>query len=392
MNISMIGQKGMPAHFGGVERHVHELSVRLAADGFAVSVYARDWYTDPSVTLYEGVEIRHIKTIKSKHLDTAIHTMLSTLDAIKRGADVIHYHGVGPALFSWIPRLLSKKTRVLTTFHSIDRKHDKWNGFARLVLRFGEWAACTFAHETIAVSQTIQQYARDAYDKEIVYIPNAVPEVKPTKETTLLKKWDLKKGNYMIMVSRLIPHKGAHDLIDAFILLKETGRLKKGMKLVIVGDGHHTDDYVASLKKQAKKHEDILFTGFQTGEVLNQLFSNAAFMVHPSYNEGLPICVLEGMSYKLPVLVSDILEHRDLVYNHEYLYEVGNVTALADSMEVLQKKKKSELNKQGKHNKQITDTEYHWDTVVQKIARLYRMKKNTVLEPVSGLRVQQLTK
>lgn len=361
----MIGQKGMPAHFGGVERHVHELSVRLADRGFDVTVYAREWYTDPTINIYKGVHVKHVKSIHSKHLDTISHTFFAILDAIKQEYDVVHFHGVGPSLLSWMVRLFSPKTKVINTFHCIDRKHAKWGLIARLALFAGEFAACRFAHTTISVSKTIQQYARDVYDRPTTYIPNAVPVARRTRNVSELKQWNLESGKYFMMVSRLIPHKGAHYLIEAY------KGLDTDMPLVIVGDGHHTEEYVASLKKMAKGH-NIIFTGFQSGDALHQLYSHAAMMVHPSDNEGLPIAVLEGMSYSLPVLVSDIPEHRDLIHSYKFLFQAANVASLKEAMTVLLKEKKTTLREEGRKNKAIVAAEYQWSDIIDRVIDVYK--------------------
>ncbi len=376
MRIAMIGQKGMPAHFGGVEKHVHDLSVRLAQGGVAVTVYARDWYTDPSITSYDGVRIQHIKTVKSKHFDTIIHTFLSTIHAIRNSYDVVHYHGVGPALLSWMVRIFSPKTRVITTFHCIDRKHAKWGVLARFFLLMGEWSACRFAHTTIAVSKTIQQYARDVYDCQTVYIPNAVTVSKKTTKKDSISSFGLTSGRYLIMVSRLIPHKGAHYLLDAWKTLSQQDPKGLGdMKLVIVGDGHHTDAYVQALHAQAQGNDRIVFTGFQSGEALQQLYSHARAMVHPSDNEGLPIVVLEAMSYGLPVLVSDIPEHRHLVQNYKYLFQAGSVSSLTNALQRLVEEKKYLLQEEGKRNKQLVIDEYQWDRILPIIMEVYTETK-----------------
>ena len=317
MRIAMIGQKGMPAHFGGVERHVHDLSEKLVERGFDVTVYARDWYTDISIKNYNGVNIKHVKTLKTKHFDTIVHTFFSTIDAMRSDIDVMHYHGVGPALLSWLPRIFSPQKKVITTFHSMDRKHKKWSFLPRVILLVGEWAACTFAHKTIAVSKIIQEYAKEVYDTSIDYIPNAVNTVSEKADETLLKKWKLKKHKYIICVSRLIPVKGVQYLIDAWIKIEPFR--PKDMKLVIVGEGHYSDKYAQSLYKKAKGHKSIVFTGFQSDKSLHALFTYAFMQVNPSDHEGLPIAVLEGMNYGLPVLVSDISAHRILIHNYNFL-------------------------------------------------------------------------
>lgn len=372
MKIAMIGQKGIPAIFGGVERHVHELSVRLVKRGHEVTVYSRPWYSPEPVDYFDGVKIKKIKSIRTKHLDTITHVLLATLHATRQNYDVIHYHGVGPALLSWLPRILSPKTKVVSTFHSIDRKHDKWGFFAKLILIAGEWATCKFAHETIVVSRTIEQYVRDVYNTEAVYIPNGVPIYSKTAKSDVLKQWDLKSKSYILILTRLIPHKGVHYAIAAYKkLLRLNPELIGDKKLVIVGDGYYTDEYVAYLKSIALGDQRIVFTRFQTGENLHQLFSHATLMIHPSNNEGLPINVLEAMSYGLPVLVSDITEHRELVPQLDYNFAHGNTENLMKQLGKLLKKSTATLSKQGQKNKQLIAESFEWEGVVNETEILY---------------------
>jgi glycosyltransferase involved in cell wall biosynthesis len=372
MRIAMIGQKGLPAIHGGVERHVEGLSKRLVQRGLKVVVYARKWYAPDMHKEIDGVQIRYAPTLHTKHLDTIIHTLFATIDAIRSNVDIIHYHGVGPSLLSWVPRVFAPHLRVVTTFHSIDRKHKKWNFFAKSMLMLGEWTACTFSHRTIAVSQTIKQYARDVYDCDADYIPNAVSIPNKATSTSEIRKWSLTPDKYILMVSRLIPHKGAQYLVAAWKLLKQKNpELLQGMKLVIVGDGYYTDTYVEKLHKQAEEDHDIIFMGFQSGETLHQLFSHARFMVHPSDNEGLPIVVLEGMSYGLPMLVSDIIEHRDLIPNKQHQFTAGSVRSLAKKLSLFIEADAETLCVDGERHKEMIRGEYEWTEIISHTVALY---------------------
>ena len=376
----MIGQKGLPAKFGGVERHVHDLSTILVERGFQVSAYSRPWYAKKSKpSQIDGVDLVYLPSLHSKHLDTISHTFLATLHAIKSNVDVIHYHGVGPSLWSFIPKIFSPRTKVIATFHSIDRKHEKWGLFAKLVLLLGEWATCKIPDQTISVSNTIKQYVRDVYDCEAIYIPNAVPNYKRTKDTSYIKKWDLTTNSYVVMISRLIPHKGAHYLVEAYNSLTKTNpKLAEKNKLVIVGGGHYTDNYVEKLRKMAKKNPNIIFTGFQTDSELRQLYSHAKLFVHPSDKEGMPISVLEAMSYGLPTLLSDIPEHIEFVKNSEYLFSHGQSKSLKDQLVKLLQKKNIELKEHGKTNKQLIESEYQWDNIIDKTIDVYHIPKGKV--------------
>ena len=374
MKIAMIGQKGIPALYGGVEKHVHDLAVRLAKNN-EVTVYSRKWYTPNLDTKFEGVNIIHTPTIHTKHLDAIVHTFTSTIHALFQKYDIIHYHGVGPSLLSWIPRIFSPKTKVVTTFHSIDRYHQKWNFFAKLFLRLGERTACTFAHQTISVSESIKQYCLNEFNTKTIYIPNGVNEINKQIGSENIKQFSLEKNNYFVMVSRLIPHKGAHFLIEAFHKLKaqypNDDKIKK-IKLAIVGGSAYTDDYVKKLHIQASNVNEIIFTDFQSGKILEELYANSLALVHPSLNEGLPITVLQAMSYSIPVLVSTIPEHLEVVKNPKMLFKENDAETLKNCLYNFINLSEKERYEMGQENKQIIHTTYSWDVIVQEIEKLYK--------------------
>jgi glycosyltransferase involved in cell wall biosynthesis len=269
-----------------------------------------------------------------KNLEAIVHTFLCTVDALLRPYDVIHYHGVGPSTLAWIPRLLKPKARVVCTFHSQDRFHRKWGTFARLYLWFGEWAACAFPHATIAVSHVIQVYARKRYGRQPIFIPNGA-EVQTVAATDRLSEFGLQPGRYILNVGRLVPHKGVHHLIEAFKSLLPTTNPPQPIKLVIVGGAAYTSSYEKWLKELAEEREDIVFLGYQSGEELRQLYAHAYLFVQPSESEGLPLVVLEAMSYGRPALVSDIPENLEAMCHAGFSFANKDADDLADKLREL---------------------------------------------------------
>jgi glycosyltransferase involved in cell wall biosynthesis len=381
MRIAMIGQKGIPAAYGGIERHVEELSLELTKLGHDVLVYARNWFTDRHITNYHGIKIQHIPTLHTKHLDAILHTFIASIHAVFQKPDIIHYHGVGPALLSWIPRVLSPKTKVVVTMHCLDRYHQKWGLFARAMLHLGEWIGCVFAHQTISVSKTIQNYCLNEYRKQTVYIPNGV-RVSDRQNYNLIDEWNLKPEQYILMVSRLVKHKGAHYLLEAWqIARQQHPKLLKDHKLVIVGDTVFTDDYKNELRQIARGDNSIVFTSWQKGRALAELYANSALLVHPSENEGLPITVLQAMSYGRPVLVSDIAEHKEVISDARFWFTNTNVIALAEK--IVELIENEELRKEaGANNKALVDKQYNWQDITNK----------TLNEAYLGLTKTQLKK
>jgi glycosyltransferase involved in cell wall biosynthesis len=373
MRIIMIGQKGIPMHYGGIERHVEELSLKLVAQGHEVLAYARNWYTPKKINQYHGIKVVHTFSIHTKNLDAISHTFFSTINALFQKPDVIHYHGVGPALLAWIPRVFAPKVKVVATFHSIDRYHQKWGFIAKMFLRLGEWAACRFPHETIVVSKTIQSYCWNEFQRETTYIPNGVTAT--CSAPFLLSRWGLEGNKYVLMVARLIPHKGAHYLIEAWQHARATApEILKDYKLVIAGGGHYTEKYVKQLHETAKDDSSVVFTGWVKGRVLEELFSNTALFVYPSVSEGLPIVVLEAMSCARAVLASDIPEHQEIIADDRFWFTSADAKAL--SSKLIELLKQPELLKQaGEKNRVLAEQNYNWDAIAEKAEKVYSASK-----------------
>lgn len=374
MKIAMIGQKGIPAIYGGIERHVEELSVELTKQGHDIFVYAREWYTPKNISQYHGVRIVHTPTLHTKHFDAILHTFTSTIHALFQKPDIIHYHGVGPALLCWLPRILAPKTKVVVTMHCLDRYHQKWGFLARLMLRIGEWAGCVFAHQAISVSKTIQNYCLNEYQKSTAYIPNGVAPAEH-QNCSLIDQWEIIPGKYLLMVARLVKHKGAHYLLEAWQFARQQNpELLKDYKLVIVGDAVFTDNYVARLRQIARGDNSIIFTGWQKGQTLAELYANSALLVHPSENEGLPITILQAMSYARPVLVSDISEHKEVITDERFWFSNTDIYSLAQKITELAQNPKL-LKERGEKNKALVEKNYNWKDIAQQTIALYSSLK-----------------
>ena len=369
----MIGQKGIPAQFGGVETHVVELATRLTRLGHSVTVYGRSWYVQKGTTMVNGIRVVRTPSIHTKHLDTISASLFAIIHAVVFiRPDVYHFHGVGPSLLAWIPRLFSPRATIVTTFHSVDRTHEKWGWFAKFVLRLGERAAFAFADETITVSKTLTKYGEQEYGRRATYIPNGITPVRVAVDPLLLSPFGLEPFHYVAMIARLVPHKGAHTLITAWKIAKQrSSDAMKDLKLAIVGGSAFTDAYVRKLYAMSAFDDSIVFTGFQRGDTLTALFSGARFMVHPSISEGLPIAVLEEMSHGKAVIAADIPETMEVVADYGVPFPQGNAEALAE--EIMSLASDQMLAAAIGHSARIfVEDEYHWDDIAQETAALYR--------------------
>lgn len=372
MNIAMIGQKGVPSKFGGIETHVTELSTRLVRAGHKVTAYSRPWYTNEKADRFNGINIKSLPSIRTKHLDAISHTFISTLHAcLFLRPDVIHFHGVGPSLLAWIPRILRPQAVVISTFHCIDSQHEKWGFFARLMLRLGEKASVNFAHGTIGVSKTLVNYAALRFGSRITYIPNGISPRRVSTNDIVLKPFSLRSGNYIAMVSRLVKHKGAHTLIKAWKLARsQRPEVFKDLKLAIVGGSAFTDDYVDELHRMALGDDSIVFTGYQTGETLQALFAGAKFVAHPSVSEGLPIAILEAMSYGKAVIASDISENMEVIADYGIPFAAGNIEELSEKIIELAQDAMLAASI-GHAAREFVEQDYHWDDIALETINLY---------------------
>ncbi len=364
MKIYFIGQKGIPAQFGGVEKHVEELSVRLVEAGHEVFVYTRPNYTKPDLTKYRGVNLISLPSISTKNFDAITHTFRACLDVWRRDADVIHFHSIGPSSLIWLVKLLKPGVPVVSTFHSKCYLHKKWGLFARFYLRLGEKSACNAADFTIAVSKSLTRYVKNRYGREICYIPNGAESGKKVGAREI-KKWGLENGNYILIVARLIKVKGIQYAIKAF------NGLKINKKLVIVGDNVYADRFSDLLKKSAKGNKNIIFTGTQSGRTLAELFSNAYFFIQSSELEGLSVALLEAMSYGKAVLASDIPENKEALGDAGFTFKSKDANDLGEKIKYILRNRRL-LKKKEKLGRVRVKNFYNWDKIAEETITVYK--------------------
>ncbi|MCB1182010.1 glycosyltransferase family 4 protein [bacterium] len=326
LRVAMIGQKGYPPIHGGIEKHVAELAARLPALGCAVDIYSRPHYSQWNGPAdLDGVRVRRLPSVPTKHLDAISHTMIATADVLWRDVDIVHYHALGPGLLAGVPRVLGRKATVVTV-HGLDWQRDKWGRFASWVLRVGEKASAAIPSATVVVSKALRAHYLERYRIATHYIPNGI--VPPRyREPAEIRALGIGRP-FVLFVGRLVPEKGCHLLLEAWRALPSP--LRETFALVVAGDAGFTTDYVAALRRDAPA--GVHFVGYVHGPVLEELFSNAAVMVLPSTLEGLSITLLEGMSYQRCCLVSDIPPNVEAAGGHALLFPSGDAGALRDQL------------------------------------------------------------
>ncbi len=371
MKVAMFGQKRIPSREGGVEIVVEELSKRMVQKGHSVTCYNRKGkhvsgaeFAQYEGNEYQGIKLKSVITIESKGLAAVSSSFFAAIGTAFGRYDAVHVHAEGPAAFCWIPKLFGKK--IVFTVHGLDWARAKWQGgFGAKYIRFGEKMGVKFADEMIVLSRGVQKYFEDTYGRKTTYIPNGVNRPETIGADIINEKYGLNKDDYILFLGRLVPEKGIHYLIKAF------QQVNTDKKLVIAGGASDTDDFVSELKEQAKNDERIIFTGFVQGQELEELYSNAYIYTLPSDLEGMPLSLLEAMSYGNCCVVSDIPECAEVVEDKAVTFAKSDVEALreklqrhCDNEDIVEKYKKEAAD--------FICGKYNWDDIVDRTLELYQ--------------------
>lgn len=367
--IAMLGHKRIPSREGGVEIVVEELSIRMVALGHEVTCYNRGGhhvsgkeYDSQNLKEYKGVQLKTVFTIDKKGLAAMSASFFAAVKATFGDYNVVHFHAEGPCAMLWLPKLFGK--RCVATIHGLDHQRAKWGKFARSYIMFGEKCAVKYADEIIVLSRGVQEYFKQTYRRETKFIPNGVS--KPTiRIAELIDEWGLKKDSYVLYLGRIVPEKGIRYLIEAF---KGVNTEKK---LVIAGGASDTDAFLNEIKELAKEDERILFTGFVQGQVLEELYSNAYVYTLPSDLEGMPLSLLEAMSYGNCCLVSDIAECTEVVDDKAVVFEKSNISSLRSKLQMLCENEILVTSMKNNASDFVCG-KYSWDDVVDNTLSIYK--------------------
>lgn len=369
LRIAMLGQKRIPSREGGVEIVVEELATRMAAQGHAVTCYNRRGhhvsgreFDQSERTEYKGVQLKTVWTIDKKGLAAMSASFFAAVCAAFGKYDVVHFHAEGPCAMLWLPKLWGK--RCIATVHGLDHRRAKWGRFARTYIMLGEKCAVKFADEIIVLSRGVQDYFRETYGRETRFIPNGVNRPAVVAPDQIKERFGLEKDSYILFLGRLVPEKGLRYLIEAF------KQVKTDKKLVIAGGSSDTDSFSAELKDLAAGDDRILFTGFVQGHLLDELYSNAYLYTLPSDLEGMPLSLLEAMSYGNCCLTSDIAECADVVEDKAITFQKGSAADLRGKLQALCDQPETVTRYKSKTADFICG-KYGWDDVVERTLGLY---------------------
>ncbi len=358
MKLVVTGTRGIPNIMGGVETHCEELFPRIAAMRVDTTVIRRKSYVHDSLSEWKGVKLADINTPRKKSFEAIIHTFRAINKAKKSGADILHIHAVGPALLVPYAKMLGMK--VVFTHHGPDYDRDKWGIAAKNILKLGECMGCMFADDVIVISNVIKELIARKYNraKRVHLIYNGVPQPDICEYPEYFRELGIEKGKYILGMCRFVPEKNLHHLVEAF---SKTDT--RDCKLVLAGDTDFEDDYSRSLKQIAKE-KGVILTGFIKGQKLHSLLSNARCFVLPSSHEGLPIALLEAMSYHLPVIVSDIPANKEIGLSPDVYFRTGDVEALQNKLQ--------NILDLPYFTVQYDMEKYDWEKIAEKVAEVYR--------------------
>ena len=359
MKIAMLGHKRMPGREGGIEVVVEELTTRMAAEGHQVTVYNRHKKGYFAPKLYKGVKIIDVPTIEKQSTDAAVYSLLASIRAAFGRYDIVHYHAIGPSAFLFIPHFLRKK--IIVTVHGLNYKTPKWKGFAAKFIQFGERMTVKYANQIIVLSNEQKKYFKEKYGRETVYIPNGtiVNEKEPADE--IKKFYGLEAGEYLLYLSRVVPGKGLEYLLDAY------RSVPGDCPLIIAGGTEYVPDFRQMIEAKAAEDPRVKLIGFVEGKILRELYSNAKLFIFPSEAEGMPMCLLEALSYDCPCLVSDIPENIEVGGAYVISFESKNTEDLKRKL-IYCLKHHDEIRKE---SRKYIIQKFDWDTVVEETLRCY---------------------
>lgn len=370
LKIAMLGHKRIPSREGGIEIVVEELCTRMAELGHDVTCYNRkghhvsgkDFDNEVSDT-YKGIKIKNVFTIDKRGIAAMTASVTGAIAAAFGKFDVVHFHAEGPCAMLWLPKLFRK--RCIATIHGLDHQRAKWGKLASTYIMLGEKCAVKFADEIIVLSEGVQKYFMDTYGRKTQFIPNGVNRPVLRKADIIKEKFGLEKDSYLLFLGRLVPEKGIRYLIEAF------KQVQTDKKLVIAGGSSDTEEFAEELKQLAEGDNRILFTGFVQGEELDELYSNAYIYTLPSDLEGMPLSLLEAMSYGNCCLVSDIEECASVVEDKAMIFKKSDVKDLKEKLQ----EACEDLEMVTGYKCEAADFicgKYNWDDVTDKTVELYQ--------------------
>jgi glycosyltransferase involved in cell wall biosynthesis len=374
LRIAVIGGRGVPSSYSGVERICEELFAYFASRGHKITQYCRPSVLSEKTGTYRGMRLVRTPAPGGKNGETLTHSLASILHAVTMGDengesfDLISLHTIAPNLFA--PIAAAAGIPVISHVHGLDHQREKWRGLGARVIRTAEKAMLNCASQLVVVNPGLVDYYRDACGRSSALLPNGIYPVNDdfAPDLAVLKSFELSQKDYVVSVGRLVPEKRVHDTIDGFL------RSNVKQKLVLVGEGKYNREYEAKLKAQAAGSGRVVFTGQQSGDALETLFRSAAAYVSASELEGMPSSVLECMERRVPAILTDIDAHRAIfggMARYDLSFNVGDVVTLCHHLQRVLGDAAFAAGI-GNDQRQHVRTHYAWPVLAAKTEALYR--------------------
>ncbi len=362
MRIASFGFRSIPPSSGsaGADKFAVEFLPRLAERGYQVTGYNRIY---PGQTKgadqYRGVRVVYFKTIPKSGIDSIIHGIKVTWHILTRNtANIVHIQG-NNALFAFILKIFGKK--VILSIDGTEFEREKWSWFMRkLVLAnayLAVWSCKYIAIDNIFTRELFEKKFKKKFD----FISFGA-EIRDVKDTDILSKLGLQRGEYFLFVGRFIPDKGLQYLIPAF------EKLATNKKLVLVGGSPNPSEFEENLKKTNDPR--IIFAGFIYGDDTVTLMKNSYVYIQPSDIEGLSPVVLSVMGLGTPLICSDIKENLYLVQDEAITFRKSDTDDLRSKMQQSLEEREKHLALAANAKQRILK-EYSWETITDQYIELF---------------------
>lgn len=358
MKIAMIGHKRVPGREGGIEVVVEELATRMSKRKQDITVYNRHKKGYRAPKIYKGVRTIDVPTIEKKSTDAVVYSFIASIMCLFGKYDIIHYHAIGPSSFLIIPHIFGKKTVV--TVHGLNYKTPKWKGLGAKFIQFGEKITAKYADKVIVLSREQKKYFKEKYNRDTIYIPNGTSIFDNEPADLIKEKYGLEKNSYILFLSRVVPGKGIEYLLDAY---KE---IDSRLKLIVAGGTEYVHEFRTMIEEKASEDSRVQLIGFVEGKMLRELYSNAKLFVFPSEAEGMPMCLLEALSYNCPCLVSDISENIEVGQKYVMTFKSKNTEDLKEKLKFCLEEYKNNMD-----SRQYIIDNFSWDKVVEQTLECY---------------------
>lgn len=363
LHVIVLGLRGFPDVQGGVERHAEQLYPLLVQSGCRIDVLSRASYMPSKLRHWRGVTFHRLWSPRIRGVEALLHSLIGVFYAGIMRPDILHIHAIGPAIVTPLARVMG--LRIIVTHHGPDYDREKWGRFARRLLRLGEKWGMSYAHQRIVISDVIRKLVFDKYRLDSVVIPNGVSLPEKSNTTEALDNFSLTADRYILLVSRFVPEKRHLDLIEAF-----TRAGLPGWKLALVGEADRREPYCMKVQASAERTPGVVITDYQSGKALHELYAHAGMFVLPSSHEGLPIALLEALSYGLPVLASAIPANLEVGLSDKHYFPLGDTNALAVALRRLAR---DGNDAQQRHGRQMwVEERYDWARIAARTLEVYR--------------------